>query len=78
MVSSAYKYLSEVDVINNQANSKFLCLKTVPLKIFIFVWRLILNRISAKDNLVRRRILVTNDHKCVTNYGVAEDIDHLL
>lgn len=77
MVSSAYKFLSEVDDNNNNANSQILWLKIVSLKVSIFVWQLLLNRIPAKDNLPRRQILATNDQICVANCGVDEDKDHL-
>lgn len=69
--------MSEVDIINNQANSQILSLKVVPLKVTIFGWRLFMNHITTKDNLVRWQVLITNDHRCVANFGVAENKDHL-
>lgn len=45
-VSSAYKYMSEVNAIKNQANSQFLGLKNLSLMVIIFGWRLFLNRIN--------------------------------
>lgn len=53
-ISSAYKNLSQVDFVNNQANSQCLCLKSVPLKVSIFFGRLLLNHIATKENLARR------------------------
>lgn len=52
-ITSAYTNLSEVDDNKNKDNSKFLWLKTVLLKVSIFVWRMFFNRIPTKDNLAR-------------------------
>jgi len=58
-------------------NNKFLWLKAVPLKVSIFVWRLFLNRIPARDNLVQRHVILVSDHNCVANCGLNEDREHL-
>jgi len=52
-------------------------IKVVPLKTFIFAWRLILNHVPTKNNLVQRRILALNDQNCSANCGMNEDKDHL-
>jgi hypothetical protein len=52
--------------------------KQVPLKISLFVWRLLRNRLPTKDNLVRRHILIAEDSFCVGGCGSLETADHLL
>lgn len=49
----------------------------IPLKINIFVWRLLLNRVPTKDNLVRRQTLAQKDQYCSIGCGFVEDRDHL-
>jgi hypothetical protein len=53
-------------------------LKVVPLKINLFAWRLYLNRIPTKDNLLQRRVLSLNDQISSGGCGLNEDRDHLL
>lgn len=50
--------------------NKFVCL--------VFALHLFLNRISTKDNLLRRRVLSLNDQICYGGCGLNEDRDHLL
>lgn len=50
----------------------------MPLKLNLFVWRLLLNRIPTKDNLVRRGIVSTDDCHCVEGCGLDEEKNHLL
>ena len=42
--------------------------KTVPLKVSIFVWRLLHNRIPRKDNLVHRGIIHQYDNSEYVNH----------
>jgi len=51
--------------------------KQVSLKVSIFAWRLLRNRLPTKDNLVRRQILHHDDTVCVTSCGSIETTDHL-
>ncbi|GAU41584.1 hypothetical protein TSUD_271930 [Trifolium subterraneum] len=53
-VKSAYSYLSASETIISDSFDRFLWLKSVPLKVNIFVWRLFLNRLPIKDNLQKR------------------------
>lgn len=84
IVSSAYQLLIEVVdngvVVNNNNNNVLhfiLWLKDVPLKVSLFAWRLLQNRIPTKDNLVRHQVIYVNDQPCTGRYGSTEDIDHL-
>jgi hypothetical protein len=51
-IKSVYNNLTTVDVNFNMGFNHMLWLKAVPLKINIFVWRLFLNQIPTKDNLL--------------------------
>ena len=52
-------------------------LKQVPLKVLVFVWWLLCNRLPTKDNLLRRRVLQHDDTSCVGGCGLMEFADHL-
>jgi len=51
--------------------------KDVPLKVIIFVWRLIWNRLPTKDNLRNRGILSHENHLCVGGCRLEETSHHL-
>ncbi|GAU16975.1 hypothetical protein TSUD_37330 [Trifolium subterraneum] len=51
---------------------------TVPLKVSIFTWRLLRDRLPTKTNLVTRGILSSAAHFCVTGCGEAESAHHLV
>jgi len=46
---------------------------SIPLKINIFAWKLFLNRVPIKDNLVRRHIIALTDHKISAGCGLLEN-----
>jgi len=54
-----------------------LWLKTIPLKVNIFIWRLLLNWIATKDNLFRRNIIAASNIHCSIDWGCLEDMDNL-
>ena len=54
-----------------------LWLKQIPLKINIFIWRLLMNRLETKMNLFRRNILDYNNFFCSAACRFVEDQDHL-
>ncbi|GAU10688.1 hypothetical protein TSUD_424680, partial [Trifolium subterraneum] len=76
-VQSAYDYLTATDENLNAGFDKFLWLKSVPLKVNLFVWRLFLNRLPTKDNLHRRGVLAATQLTCVSSCGSVETADHL-
>ncbi|GAU13344.1 hypothetical protein TSUD_42980 [Trifolium subterraneum] len=50
---------------------------SVPLKVSIFAWRLMLDRLPTKANLVIRGILPEAEHLCVSRCGAVESAQHL-
>ena len=51
--------------------------KQVPLKVFVFAWRLISDRLPTKTNLIARRVLSTDMSSCVAGCGHPETAQHL-
>ena len=51
--------------------------KEVPLKISLFVWCLLCNRLPTTDNLIKRHILHPNAQLCVGGCSMIEDAKHL-
>jgi hypothetical protein len=49
----------------------------VPLKVSVFAWRLLRDKLPTKTNLVTRGILSTVDQLCVSGCGEAESAYHL-
>jgi hypothetical protein len=48
----------------------------VPLKVSIFAWRLLRDRLPTKENLVTRGILSPTAHFCVSGCGAPESAQH--
>jgi len=63
-MSNAYNYLTWVDVINLLEDINILWLKVVPLKVSLFVWQMLLDRITTKDKYHRRGISNYDDQTC--------------
>ncbi|GAU35782.1 hypothetical protein TSUD_56590 [Trifolium subterraneum] len=76
-VRSAYSYLTMSDGSPVEDVASFLWVKSVPLKVNIFVWRLFLNRLPTKDNLLRRGVIEVHQVLCATNCGKFENVTHL-
>jgi len=51
--------------------------KQVPLKVSIFVWRLLCDRLPTKANFAIRGVLSVEDVLCVTECGQVETAEHL-
>jgi hypothetical protein len=51
--------------------------KHVPLKVSIFAWRLLQNRLPTRMNLVRRGILFENAARCLLGCDANETCQHL-
>jgi len=51
--------------------------KYAPLKVLLFAWRLLRNKLPTKVNLVRRRVLQHDDNKCIRGCDVVETVGHL-
>jgi len=76
-VRSAYNCQSAQLQIVDPGEVKLLWQKYVPLKVVIFVWRLLRNRLPTKDDLLRRGVLHTDTCQCVYGCGSTETVNHL-
>jgi hypothetical protein len=76
-VKSTYYYLTASDTTQSEGVDHFLWLKSVPLKVNIFVWRLFMNRLPTKDNLHKRAAIDATHLSCAAQCGELEDRDHL-
>jgi len=76
-IFSLYNFLTSRDQTFNDDHTSIIWYKEVPLKVNIFVWRLLHNRLPTTYNLNRRRVLQPNTSLCLDDCGFEENIDHL-
>jgi len=76
-IKSAYSNLTAAEVDFNVDDNHVLWIKAIPLKVNIFIWHVLLNRIATKDNLFMTNIFVASNVHCSTDCESLEDIDHL-
>jgi len=77
-VKGTYQYFTKSDTLLETGLFYAAWLKYVPLKVSIFVWRLLRNRLPTKDNLLCRRIPYHDDIICAGGCGCPETTCHLL
>ncbi|KAK2421560.1 hypothetical protein QL285_032176 [Trifolium repens] len=76
-VRDTYQVLTSQDSITLGAVENFLWHRQVPLKVSIFAWRLLRDRLPTKTNLVSRGILAPDLHYCVRGCGGIKTHQHL-
>ncbi|MCI27265.1 heat-shock protein, partial [Trifolium medium] len=76
-VRGAYQLLTTTDSIIVDEAEHLIWYPQVPLKVSIFAWRLLRDRLPTKSNLVTRGILSSTAHQCVSGCGAAESTHHL-
>jgi hypothetical protein len=76
-VSSTYQLLTAQDTPHVAHVAALIWHKQVPLKISIFAWRLLQNRLPTRSNLVDRGIITDADVGCLTSCGGMETSQHL-
>jgi hypothetical protein len=76
-VSGAYQLMTSQQTATLDATEDLIWHKHVPLKVSIFVWRLLRDRLLTKDNLVSRGIIAPAAHLCVSGCGGVESTQHL-
>lgn len=77
-VKGTYKYLTLPNTREETDLYDAAWLKHVALKVSLFVWRHLRNRLLTKDNLLRRRVIQHDDTFCVGGCGCLETSMHLL
>jgi hypothetical protein len=76
-VRGAYQLLTFQDSFTLGEAEDLVWHKQVPLKIYIFAWRLLRDRLPTKSNLVARGIISPEDQYCVSGCGGVESAQHL-
>jgi len=76
-VHSAYQLLITQDNSQVEGADALVWHKHVPLKVSIFAWRLVKNRLPTRPNLVHRGILSDMDAGCLLGCGAIETSQHL-
>ncbi|KAK2367069.1 hypothetical protein QL285_065630 [Trifolium repens] len=76
-VRDAYQVLTAQDMTVIGEAEDLIWHRQVPLKVSIFAWRLLRDRLPTKANLVSRGILAPDLHYCVAGCGIIETAQHL-
>jgi hypothetical protein len=77
-VNGVYHLLTHGTVADTPvANQEVIWNKIAPLKVSLFTWRLLKNKLPSKDNLLHRGMNQLDSVLCVEDCGVAETSDHL-
>ncbi|MCI28010.1 70 kDa peptidyl-prolyl isomerase, partial [Trifolium medium] len=72
-----YQLLTSQESVTFDAIEDLLWHKQVPLKVSLFAWRLLLDRLPTKAILVTRGIITSDAHYCVPGCGGVESAQHL-
>ncbi|MCI43347.1 70 kDa peptidyl-prolyl isomerase, partial [Trifolium medium] len=76
-VHGAYQLLTSQQSVTLDDAEELIWHTQVPLKVSIFAWRLLRDRLPTKVNLVTRGIITPPDHHCVSGCGGVESTHHL-
>ncbi len=76
-VRGAYDMLTVQDHPLLHQNLELIWHKQVPLKVSIFAWRLLRDRLPTRQNLAIRGILPMDARLCLAGCGQVEDVNHL-
>ena len=81
--SNWWVYCGVYDMLTSQdqpmfpQNMELIWHKQVPLKVSIFAWRLLRDRLPTKENLASRGVLSVEARSCIDGCGHVEDLNHL-
>lgn len=76
-VRGAYDFLTSADTNHLDSAMDLVWHHQVPLKVSIFAWRLLQNRLPTKANLAARGVLQTEAALCVAGCDQTETAEHL-
>jgi len=76
-ISGVYQMLTSQPVQTSEVLSDLIWHKQVPLKVSIFAWRLLWNRLPTKDNLCVHGAIPHDNQHCVIGRGDFETTHHL-
>ena len=76
-VSSAYNFITANVLVDLVEPESSLWHKDVPLKVVLFAWRLLQDRLPTKDNHYRRNLIDIDALLCIGDCGEVETSSHL-
>ncbi|GAU49924.1 hypothetical protein TSUD_180420 [Trifolium subterraneum] len=76
-VRGAYQLLTTQDSVTLDVAAGLIWHSQIPLKVSIFVWRLLRDRLPTKANLVTRGILSSEAQQCMSGCRAVESAHHL-
>ncbi|CAJ2646487.1 unnamed protein product [Trifolium pratense] len=78
-IKRAYSTLThgEEDEDAMMNNKMLVWYKVVPLKVFVFVWQLLANRIPTRVTLFKRRIVIVDAQNCALGCDSTKSLSHL-
>jgi hypothetical protein len=76
-VSGAYHLLTHIVLLTVAAYNDVIWNKIALLKVSLYAWRLLNNRLPTKDNLIHRGMTRLDLILCTDGCGVAETSNHL-
>jgi hypothetical protein len=76
-VRGVYDMLTAQEQPLIQQNMELIWHKQVPLKVSIFSWRLLRDRLPTRQNLANRGILAMDSRFCLAGCDQVEDVNHL-
>jgi hypothetical protein len=76
-VRGAYQLWTSQQPLILDAAEELIWHRRVPLKVSIFAWKLLQDKLSTKINLVTRSIITPTSYFCVSSYGGVESARHL-
>jgi len=76
-VRSLYNFLTIQPQVALPVDSSSIWHKDVPLKVVLFAWRLLRDRLPTKDNLLRRGVINHDSRTCVAGCDLVESSSHL-
>ena len=76
-IRSVYKVMVNQHHYASMVSPEGLWHKDIPLKVVLFAWRLIRDRLPTKDNLFRRGVIASDARLCLGGCGSLETSPHL-
>jgi hypothetical protein len=76
-VREAYRYITSYGDQVDRSLVDNVWYRRIPAKVFLFVWRLLRNRLPTRDNLLWRNIIHATESLCVAGCEVLETSRHL-
>ena len=76
-VQGAYHLLTSKDLPLADSAAEMIWHKKVPLKVLVFAWRLLRDRLPTKSNLVSRGVMASEAALCISGCGTIESAQHL-